>query len=209
MGMGIIAHRDGSRTILVALTGLLLATATACAASNDTDQVPTDRAHSSSGIAATGQPSDRNRPVDVDAITATSTGLLVAGHRPHGESSRVWQCPALTALSQCRSVGFPRLAGSEYVDDMDTFGRSTYWVLTTDVDRARGHVYVTTNGGRSWVQQDAPSHGMAAGSWGAIHAFNDHQAVLIQYTANGPVGEQYQTDDAGASWQTLGRLDLN
>lgn len=209
MGMGIIACQDGSRTILVALTGLLLATATACAASNDTDQVPTDQVHSSSGIAATDQPSERHRPLDVDAITATPRGLLVAGHRSYGESSRVWQCPALAALSQCKSVGFPRLASSEYVDDMDTFGRSTYWVLTTDVDRARGHVYVTTNGGRSWVQQDAPSHGMAAGSWGAIHVFNDHQAVLVEYTANGPVGEQYQTNDAGASWQSLGRLNLS
>lgn len=209
MGVGIIACQDGSRTMLVALTGLLLAAASACAVSNDTDQMPTDQAHSSSGIAATGQPSDRNRPVDVDAITATPTGLLVAGRRSHDESSRVWQCPALTALSQCKSVGLSRLASSEYVDDMDTFGRSTYWILTTDVDRARGHVYVTTNGGRSWVQQDAPSHGMAAGSWGAIHAFNDRQAVLVEYTANGPVGEQYQTDDAGASWQPLGRLNLN
>src|SRR4051812_2683622 len=101
MSMGINAFQGRSRAIGAGLMGLLLAVLTGCADSDQADQVPKAQAAQSASGGAAAAPPTRDAKVDVDAITATSTGVLVAGHRLHGESSQVWQCPSLTALSEC------------------------------------------------------------------------------------------------------------
>lgn len=192
-----------------ATAALVLATATGCTVSGhddalrdtDTNPAPTDGAT---------QTSDPTEPVvDVEAVEVLGTGgMLVAGRLPHAQKPQLWRCPALTAISRCERVASPGLSRSEYVDDIATAGRATYWVLSIDVDRQRSFVHITTNGGHSWVQHAAPSRGLAAGSRGTIQVFGDRQALLIQYWANGPLAQQYRTDDAGASWQPVSDIDL-
>jgi hypothetical protein len=193
----------------VALVVLLLFTTTACTASSAGDSVHntgTDGAFNA-GSAQTAHPN--GPPVDAEAVEVMGTeGLLVAGRLPHGKRTQVLRCTALTDMSQCLSLGSPALSRSDHVDDIAAFGRNTYWLLAINPDRQISSIHVTINGGRSWVQHAAPSHGLAAGSWGSVRVFDERHALLIQYTANGPVAVQYLTDDGGASWRDLGEIDL-
>jgi len=100
------------------------------------------------------------------------------------------------------------MAPSEYVDDMDVAERGVYWLLSIDVDRQRGLIRVTHDGGQTWVKEAAPSRGLAAGSKGRIQAFDGQQALLTQYWANGPLAALFRTDDAGASWHNVFSTDL-
>ena len=190
---------------------LLLATATACTTSSHVDSgkdIETHAASKAGPATPTAQP--KKRVVNAEAVEVMGTGgMLVAGRLPHGHRTQIWRCAALTDISQCQGVGPPALSRSDYVDDMATFGRNTYWVLTINPDRQRSSIHITTNGGRSWVKQAAPSHGLAAGSQGTIQVFGERQALLTQYTANGPVAQQYRTDDAGAEWRRVGEINLN
>lgn len=188
---------------------LFLVTTAACTASSAGDSVRDTRTDGAfqAGSAQTAHRTEP--PVDAEAVEVMGIGgLLVAGRMPDGQRTQVWRCTEPTDISQCLRLDSPTLSPSEHVDDIATFGRNTYWLLTLDVDRQRSLVYVTTNGGRSWIQHPAPSHGLAAGSWGTVRAFDERHALLTQYTANGPVAVQYLTDDGGASWQDLGEIDL-
>jgi hypothetical protein len=190
---------------------LLLATATSCTTSSHVDSgnnIETHGASEAGTATPTAQP--KKRGVDAEAVEVMGTGgMLVAGRLPHGQRTQIWHCAALSDISQCQDVGPPALSRSDYIDDMASFGRNTYWVLTMNPDRQRSSIHITTNGGRSWVQHAVPSHGLAAGSQGTIQVFGERQALLTQYTANGPVAQQYRTDDAGAAWQRVGEINLN
>ena len=200
------ASRAGAAAVV-----LLLATASACTTSSHVDSgnnIETHGASQAGTATPTAQP--KKRVVDAEAVEVMGTGgMLVAGRLPHGQRTQIWHCAALTDISQCQDVGPPGLSRSDYVDAMATFGRNTYWVLTINPDRQRSSIHITTNGGRSWVQHAAPSHGLAAGSQGTIQVFGEGQALLTQYTANGPIAQQYRTDDAGAAWQRAGEINLN
>jgi hypothetical protein len=194
----------------VALVVPLLATATACTAPSDAGARHSSGADGAlSAGAATGAAHPDERSLDTEAVEVMGTGgILVAGRLPHGKRTHLWRCTALTDISECVSLNSPTDSPSDYVDDVATFGRNTYWVLTINADRQSSSIHVTTNGGRSWVQHPAPSHGLAAGSRGTVQVFGERQALLLQYTANGPVAVQYLTNDAGASWQQLGDINL-
>jgi hypothetical protein len=200
-----------STTARVAVVVVLLATTTACTASSDGDSVHnsgTDGSLKGGSSAQTAHPN--GPPLNAEAVEVLGTGgLLVAGRLPHGQRTQVWRCTALTDISECLSLGSPTLSRSDHVDGIAAFGRNTYWLLTMNPDRQRSSIHVTTNGGRSWVQHPTPSRGLAAGSWGAVRVFDERHALLIQYTASGPVVHQYLTDNAGASWQQLGEIALN
>lgn len=190
-----------------AAVALVIAAATACSGSGDHAAAPTPT--SAGDSAAPGTSAAAGAVVEVEAAAPLGRdGLLVAGRAPHGRRTRLWHCPALTAISRCRPIPLPGLAPAEYVDDLAVWGRATYWVLTSDVDRQRSHVHLTTDGGRSWATRPAPARGLAAGSRGTIQAFGESQALLSQYWSNGPFMAQYLTDDAARTWQQLGEIDL-
>jgi len=197
----------GARSLGVALLALVLAATAACTSSNLEGRHQTDARTVPGGKDSVRTAVPDGRGVLTEAVEVTGTGsLLVAGRLPHGRKTQVWRCPSLTDISECQSVGPVGLSRSEYADDIATFGRDTYWVLTMDVDRQRSSVHTTTDGGRSWVRHAAPSRGLAAGSQGSIQALGEDQALLTEYTANGPLLQQYRTDDAGASWHPVGAV---
>lgn len=208
MGMAKKCFEARSMLAWVAL-GLLLATAAACTASSHAERGTNTETDGASQAEVTNQARPKAPLQDTEAVAVMGTGgMLVAGRLRNEQRAKVWHCTALTDISQCQSVGSPALSRSDYVDDIATFGRDTYWLLTVDPDRQRSSVHITTNGGRSWVKHAAPSRGLAAGSQGTIQVFSQRQALLTQYTANGPIAQQYRTDDAGASWRRVGEIDL-
>ncbi len=209
MGMAEKCFEASWMSARVGLVVLLLATVTACTASSRTDPARDTEAGSPKAGTANRTAHPNRRVVDAEAVEVMGTGgLLVAGRLPHGQRTQVWRCVALSDISQCQGVGAPSFSRSDYVDDMATFGPNTYWVLTINPDRQRSSIHVTTDGGGSWVKHAAPSRGLAAGSQGTIQVFGERQALLTQYWANGPVAQQYRTDDAGASWRRVGEINL-